>query len=276
MKFLEAKESFSQYYTKKYTFINDKNRTVEFVYVDRPPEHIICISCMYGCPIWCWFCKSWTKFFGNLTFEDMREILKYIAEDKKLFITDQEIVFSFMWSWEPLINYENVGKCINKIIETFPNASISIATSGVQIQNLPTLASQISYYPKVQLSFHSPFDEERKKLIPNTADIEEILNILSTYQSMYKVKITLNYIILDSINDSPKHIEWIKKILEKHPSFSFKINEYHEVGTWYTKSKNTEKFIEQLHTEWIFPKIYDTDGVDIWAACGQLFSEKKD
>jgi adenine C2-methylase RlmN of 23S rRNA A2503 and tRNA A37 len=93
------------------------------------------------------------------------------------------------------------------------------------------------------------------------------------YQSSYKTKITLNYIVLDDINDTLAHVQWIKKILEEYP-FSFKINEYHDVWTWYIKSKNTGKFIEQLNKEWIFPKIYDTDGVDIWAACGQLFSEK--
>ncbi len=273
MKFLEAKESFLPNYTKKYTFINDKHWTVEFVYVDRPPEHIICISCMYGCPVWCGFCKSGTKFFGNLSFEDMRWILNYIAEDKKLFTTDQKIVFSFMWSWESLINYENVVQCINKITDTFPTASISLATSWVQIKNLPLLASKIANYPKIQLSFHSPFDEERKKLIPNTADLNVILDILSDYHSKHNAKITLNYIVLDGINDTVKHVKWIKRILEKYP-FSFKINEYHDVGTWYAQSKHRDRFIAQLHKEGIFPKVYDTGWVDIWAACGQLSSEK--
>jgi len=273
MKFLEAKESFLQYYTKKYIFINEQNQTVEFVYVDRPPEHIICISCMYGCPIWCGFCKSWTKFFGNLSFEDMRVILSYIIEDKKLLTNNPKMVFSFMWSWEPLMNYENVALCINKIIEVFPDASLSLATSWVQIQNLLSLASQINYYPKVQLSFHSPFDEERKKLIPHTTDVKEILETLSRYQSIYKAKITLNYIVLDDVNDTLSHVRWIKNILDEYP-FSFKINEYHDVRMWYAQSKHRDEFISQLHKEWISPKIYDTDWVDIWAACGQLSSEK--
>jgi len=273
MKFLEAKESFSPNYTKKYTFINDKHWTVEFVYVDRPPEHIICISCMYGCPIWCGFCKSGTQFFGNLSFEDIRQMLTYIGEDKQLFTADKEIVFSFMWSWEPLINYNTVAQCINKIIDTFPHISLSLATSWAQIQNLLVLASKITNYPKIQLSFHSPFDEERKKLIPNTSGLKEILEVLSLYQSTYSAKITLNYIVLEGINDTVKHVKWIKDILTEYP-FSFKINEYHDVGSWYRQSNRREKFIAQLHEEGIFPKIYDTDGVDIWAACGQLLSER--
>jgi adenine C2-methylase RlmN of 23S rRNA A2503 and tRNA A37 len=106
-----------------------------------------------------------------------------------------------------LINHENIAKCINKIAEVFPDASLSLATSGVQIKNLLLLASQINCYPKIQLSFHSPFDEERQELIPNTANLKEILDALSLYQSSYKTKITLNYIVLDDINDTLAHVQ---------------------------------------------------------------------
>jgi adenine C2-methylase RlmN of 23S rRNA A2503 and tRNA A37 len=228
---------------------------------------------MYGCPIWCCFCKSWTTFFGNLSFDDMWWIITYISKDKDLFTKNKEIIFSFMWSWEPLINYDNVAKCINNIMKTFNNVSISIATSWVQINNLSLLTSQITYFPKIQLSLHSPFDDERKKLIPNTCNLKEIFDILSLYQSKYKAKVILNYIVLNRTNDSFKHVNWLKKILDEY-QFSLKINQYHDVETWYIQSKKIWKFIEQLNKQGIFPKIYETDWVDIWAACWQLFSKK--
>jgi len=268
MKFLNSSESFSNFYVKKYNFIGKNNKIVSSVYIDRKDKDIICLSCMFGCPVKCKFCKSGQSYFGNLEYNDIIYMINYIYNDKKL-SENKKIIFSFMGSGEPLLNYKNVYKTINYINKEYKNISISLSISGANMNKFRSFVSNLETYPKIQFSLHSAYNDERKEIIPLTDNLDYILNELYYYKMLSDKEIELNYILLNNINDSSSHINVLIDILKKY-LFKLKINEYHDVNLGINESANKDKFIVLLNENNIFPEIYSTDGVDIGAACGQL------
>jgi len=274
MKLLEIHTSTGNYLAKKYVFLGDNGYTVSSIYVDRIDKDIICVSCMYGCPVGCVFCKSGENYHGNISSEDMNFMCDYIAKDNK-FSDEKRKVFSFMGSGEPLLNYHNVHKTINYIHLTYKRYSVSVSLSGIGVlKNFKYFIQNMYSVPKIQFSLHSPFDGERKLMIPNSDNIDSILDVLDEYSRESNTYIELNYILLEGINDTPKHADELSKLIINNDKFLLKINEYHEINNTYGESKHKKAFINYLNFLGIVPEIYSTDGVDIGAACGQLNTEK--
>ncbi len=261
MRIIRTEEQNKPHYTKKYVF--EGKSEVSSIYIDRKNKDIICISSMYGCPVKCEFCKSGERYEGRLTHEEIIFMINHIVIDKKL--GGKRIVFSFMGSGEPLLNTINIAKTINFISKKFVNYSVSISISGAGILNFKELINNIQIFPQIQFSLHSPFEDERRNLIPLTSSLDTILPILKNYDG----NVEINYILLEKINDSNEHAKKLAELLKKY-DFKLKINEYHKVNIKYSESKNKQIFIGKLMEESINPEIYATDGVEIGAACGQL------
>ena len=178
-----------------------------------------------------------------------------------------------MGSGEPLLNINEVSGSI-KELSKISGSYFSISISGIAIDNLDFLAKDkdIIKKPKIQFSLHSPFNPQRRELIPKTEDIEKVLAKLQLYRENTGKDIDLNYILLDNINDTPAHCEKLLDIINQ-TGFNLKINEYHPVSSGFLESKNKEKFVLWLRENEVYPEVYATDGADISAACGQLVSE---
>jgi adenine C2-methylase RlmN of 23S rRNA A2503 and tRNA A37 len=272
MKFIKSYESNEGYYSKKYIFL-DEGRSIEAVFIDKPDKNILCLSCMYGCPVGCAFCKSGETYFGKVSYRGMKDMIEFIVKDQHLVKCQKKILFSFMGSGDIMLNYLEVAKCINYLASSYKNLSISISVSGAAIENLSFLSKKLDYLPKLQFSFHSPFDKERKKIIPATRSLSKIFEELKLYRERSGGNITLNYVLLEDVNDSQEHVRGIVGLIKEF-GFNLKINGYHKVNDIYSESSKKEKFIKELIGEGISPEIYFTDGVDIGAACGQLMSTK--
>jgi len=272
MKCIKVLSSSKDYPTKKYIFEN-KGKSVEASYVNRGNKNIVCVSCMFGCPVKCKFCASGKTYYGNLTSKNMISIVNSII--KKEVKNSNKILISFMGSGEPLLNLEEVLKSISYFHSKIANSHFAISVSGTKINNLSKLAeySVQSKIPiKIQLSLHSPFDSERKTLIPTTSNIDEIFKMINKYKKVSNNPVELNYILLNKVNDSVKHAKALASLIKKY-KFDIKINEYHNVGLGFTESQNKTNFIGILNKLSIFPELYSTDGQDINAACGQLVSQ---
>lgn len=280
MKLLEIQESKFNYLAKKYIFIGDNGYTVSSVYIDRMDKDIVCLSCMYGCPVGCGFCKSGENYYGKISSADMNFMCDYIAKDNN-FTEEKRKVFSFMGNGEPLLNHSQVANTINYIGNTYKNYKVSVSLSGPDIGLFPQFIKNIKVQlPKFQFSLHSPFNQERESLIPYTSNLELIWDVFNDYLNAHSdEKIELNYVLLNGINDSDWHSTMLAGIINllndiSNNKYLLKINEYHLVNPKYFESVNKDNFIKKLKEFNIIPEVYSTDGVEIGAACGQLNSQQ--
>lgn len=266
MKLKKILISKGDFLTKKYIFENG-GKTIEAVYVDRVNKNIICMSCMFGCPVKCKFCASGETYFGKLNSHEMNEIIFEIVSKESL-NQEKKLLISFMGTGEPCLNLDSIIKTIEFISQKYPKSYFAISISGTASKKLEKLNNVKNKNVKIQFSLHSPYDDERKNLIPLTDNIGNIFAILSTLN----FDIEINYLLLNNINDSETHAIELCNLV-RGTNYSLKINEYHAVGKGFIESMNKQNFISILKKERICFETYATDGVDIGAACGQLKSK---
>jgi 23S rRNA (adenine2503-C2)-methyltransferase len=267
MKLENIISSNKQFLVRKYVFEKD-GKNVESVFVDRGNKNIICLSSMFGCPVRCKFCASGTNYFGKLSRNDILDMVYEIIEEEDIDY-DKKLLISFMGSGEPLMNIISVRDSIKKLSEKIPGTYFALSFSGARIDNLSLLDGVDNSKIKLQFSLHSPYDSERKAMIPLTDDLGKILYLLSN--SPFDLEI--NYCLMNDVNDSVRHALDLSELIKQH-NFKLKINEYHDVGNNFKTSRNNESFFEVLKNKGVDFEYYSTDGVEIGAACGQLKSKK--
>ncbi len=247
----------SIYPTIGFDFLFD-NLIIPAVHVERKEKHIICVSCMKGCPIGCKFCSSGKNYFGLLDkrqiYTMVYNILKYIPNNKK------DVLLSFMGAGEPSLNSSNIIKSIEKIDNMVDRFAIS--TSGVGIS---TLSEFDIKNMKIQLSVHSVNDVQRKRMIPSVK-LDEIMSEIS---KMNNVKIDYNFIFIKNLNDNKEIYNEIINWCDKWGIEKIKVNKFHPQNG-YIESQNKNYIIEKIKYSGIIVEEYETDGADINVSCGQM------
>ena len=221
----------------------------------------------------CSFCAS-TKggLIRNLTPSEMAGQI-YLVENK-FGISISNIVL--MGSGEPLDNYENVIRFFDIIHDergkNLSNRSITISSCGIvpKIRELSKLNRPIN----LAISLHSPFDEERKKIMPitNRYSIEEVLSASKEYSEKTGTRITLEYTLIKDVNDreiDADELIRITKGMKVHVNL-IPLNPIKEYNRGKTSGKGAKKFQNLLLKGGINATIRRELGSDISASCGQL------
>lgn len=269
---------FEEYHSKldetvKFLFeLNDGN-LIEGVLLKYEHGYSQCISTQVGCRMGCSFCAS-TKggLIRNLTPSEMAGQI-YLVENK-LGINISNIVL--MGSGEPLDNYENVIRFFDIIHDergkNLSNRSITISSCGIvpKIRELSKLNRPIN----LAISLHSPFDEERKKIMPitNRYSIEEVLSASKEYSEATGTRITLEYTLIKDVNDreiDADELIRITKGMKVHVNL-IPLNPIKEYNRGKTSGKGAKKFQNLLLKGSINATIRRELGSDISASCGQL------
>lgn len=269
---------FEEYHSKldetvKFLFeLNDGN-LIEGVLLKYEHGYSQCISTQVGCRMGCSFCAS-TKggLIRNLTPSEMAGQI-YLVENK-FGISISNIVL--MGSGEPLDNYENVIRFFDIIHDergkNLSNRSITISSCGIvpKIRELSNLNRPIN----LAISLHSPFDEERKKIMPitNRYSIEEVLSASKEYSEATGTRITLEYTLIKDVNDreiDAGGLIRITKGMKVHVNL-IPLNPIKEYNRGKTSGKGAKKFQNLLLKGGINATIRRELGSDISASCGQL------
>lgn len=269
---------FEEYHSKldetvKFLFeLNDGN-LIEGVLLKYEHGYSQCISTQVGCRMGCSFCAS-TKggLIRNLTPSEMAGQI-YLVENK-FGISISNIVL--MGSGEPLDNYENVIRFFDIIHDergkNLSNRSITISSCGIvpKIRELSKLNRPIN----LAISLHSPFDEERKKIMPitNRYSIEEVLSASKEYSEATGTRITLEYTLIKDVNDreiDAGGLIRITKGMKVHVNL-IPLNPIKEYNRGKTSGKGAKKFQNLLLKGGINATIRRELGSDISASCGQL------
>jgi len=261
--------------TKKYLFsTSGENEFIETVLIPENKRQTLCISTQVGCALGCEFCQTGKQGFSrNLNTDEIINQIYSIDEFEKI----TNIVY--MGMGEPLLNTENVLKSIDILTAEWglkiSGKKITVSTVGI----IPNLKDFIVNTPcNIAISLHSPFHEERKRIMPieNKYSIKSVIESIKKLNKEVKKKISIEYIVFKNLNHSKKHVNALAKLLNP---ISCKINlmSNHEIPDIELKSfesKIIEQFAEQLKQKGFNVTIRKSRGKDIKAACGLLTTAK--
>jgi 23S rRNA (adenine2503-C2)-methyltransferase len=256
--------------TKKYLFkvLNDKY--IETAYMPDKERATICVSSQSGCKMGCIFCMTGKQGFqGNLSSNEILNQFRSIPEFSKL------TNMVFMGMGEPLDNLTEVLKSLEVLTSDWgygwSPTRITVSTVGLKNSVLEFLEKSRC---NLAVSLHSPFDEERRKLMPvqKTNTIGEVIDIIRNFDINSQRKISFEYILFKGMNDTPKHIKELARILN---GIKCRINiiRFHKIPGSQFESPDaitTNNFKEALNAKGIITTVRVSRGIDIQAACGLL------
>jgi 23S rRNA (adenine2503-C2)-methyltransferase len=256
--------------------------TVESVLIPTMSRTTACVSSQVGCSLDCKFCATAKlKRLRNLNADEIFDQVVAIDKESKLYngIPLSNIVY--MGMGEPLMNYNNVLKSIEKI--TSPEGlgmsprRITLSTSGVPKMIKKLADDEVKFH--LAVSLHSAIDEIRTQIMPFNAkfplaDLRE--SLVYWYEKTGK-SVTYEYIVWNGINDRE---EDIRALVEFCKAIPCKVNiiEYNPIDDGQFQQGTdvaVAKYMNALEANHITVTLRHSRGKDIDAACGQLANKMK-
>ena len=259
--------------TSKFLLSMYDGQMIETVFMKYHHGNSICISSQAGCAMGCAFCASTIGgCIRNLTAGEMLGQI-YTAMN----IVGEEVSnVVVMGTGEPFQNYDNLLKFV-KIITSEEGYNLSIRNITVSscgiVPNIKRLADEglgITF----ALSLHAPTDEKRKTLMPiaNKYTIAETLEATDYYFKKTGRRITIEYSLMNGINDSSDDAERLGRLLKGrgyHVNL-IPVNPVDERNFKKSSESEVADFKKILEKYGINVTIRRGMGSDIDAACGQL------
>lgn len=260
--------------TKKYLFPGTPGKFIETAYIPDRERATVCVSSQVGCKMGCLFCMTGKQGFqGNLTAGEILNQYRSIPEWRKL----TNIVY--MGMGEPLDNLDEVLKSLEILTSSWGFAMsprrITVSTIGITPAMLQFLENSQAH---LAISLHTPFDEERRKLMPvqQVYPIQEVLSEIRSWDFGRQRRVSFEYILFKDLNDTAAHVNELSRILS---GIKCRINliRFHPIPNTPLESpseKSILAFKEKLNAKGITTTIRASRGQDIWAACGLLSTKK--
>ena len=256
--------------TKKYLFRIPGGHFIESAYIHDGERATLCVSSQAGCRMGCKFCATGRQGLQHsLTAPEILNQIVSLPERDSL----TNVVF--MGMGEPLDNTDNVLRALEIMTSEWgfgwSPTRITLSTAGVA----PELQRFLDA-TKVHLavSLHNPFHEERAAIMPveRAWPIAEVAAILRRYDFTHQRRVSFEYIVMSGLNDSPRHIRELCRLLD---GIKCRINliRFHKIpGSPYFSPDDEAmiRFRDTLTAKGIQTTIRASRGEDIQAACGLL------
>ena len=260
--------------TKKYLFPAG-DRTVEAAYIPDKDRATLCVSTQVGCQMDCLFCAT-----GKQGFEQNLSTAAIVNQVLSLPEFDTLTNIVFMGMGEPLNNYGNLMGALDVLTGEWAlgwsPTRITVSTCGV-IPNLKRFLAESKC--NLAISMHSPFHDERLKIMPieKNYPIKEVIHLMRQHDWHGQRRLSFEYIVFKDLNDTKDHVKEIARLLG---SMRCRVNliRYHAVPGIPLKSPDNATmtwFRDALNDKGIIDTIRASRGQDIDAACG-LLSTKQD
>lgn len=250
---------------------------IETVLIPKDDRMTVCVSSQVGCSLTCKFCA--TGYMDRVRNLEPAEIYDQIVEVRKQCIENYQTPLTnivFMGMGEPLLNYANVLKAIDKL--TSPNGlnisykRITVSTAGVAKMIVKLADDEVKF--RLALSLHAANDDKRNQIMPinETNSLEALKEALKYFYKKTGTKLTYEYIAFENFNDNLKDAEELYQFSKVVPC-KINIIEYNPIDNALFKNTKVEKLIafkEYLEKKGVSVTIRMSRGKDIDAACGQL------
>jgi 23S rRNA (adenine2503-C2)-methyltransferase len=280
----------SQDGTRKWLLQVDKGNAIETVLIPEDDRNTLCVSSQVGCALDCQFCSTARQGFNrNLSVAEIVGQL-WLAEHslrREQHMQEQggaRVISNIvlMGMGEPLLNFDNVITALKLMMDD--NAyglswrRITLSTAGV-VPALERLREQC--HVNLALSLHAPDDDLRNELVPlnKKYPIKDVIEACRRYvEGENRRRITVEYVLLKGVNDTPQHARALIKVLRHLPSKVNLIpfNPFPNSGFERSTPQTIEKFRDILMQADLITVTRKTRGEDIDAACGQLAGKVQD
>lgn len=256
--------------TKKYLYRTSQNHFIESAYIPDGNRATLCISSQAGCRMGCRFCATGRQGLQHSL--STNEILNQIGS-----LPERERLTNvvFMGMGEPLDNLDNLLPALEVLTSAWgfgwSPTRITVSTAGVASRLERFLeATQVH----LAVSLHNPFPYERAEIMPveKAWPIREVVEILRRYDFTHQRRVSFEYIVMSGLNDSPRHIRELCRLLD---GIKCRINliRFHKIpGSPYFSPDDRAMiaFRDALTAKGIHTTIRTSRGEDIQAACGLL------
>lgn len=274
--------------TIKFALKLEGGQEVESVWIPDGERATLCVSSQVGCALECTFCSTAQQGFNrNLKVSEIIGQVWRVAvtiglnnDSARRPITNVVM----MGMGEPLLNVKHVVPAMDLMMDDLAfglsKRRVTLSTSGV-VPALDKLADQIDV--ALAISLHAPNDELRNELVPvnKKYPIEVFLKSVRGYLAKSNAnsgKVTVEYVMLNGINDSTDQAHELAKVLAETPCKINLIPFNPYPGSPYTCSSNSriDRFAKVLIEYGLVVVVRRTRGDDIDAACGQLVGDVVD
>lgn len=260
--------------TKKYLFKAGNGKFIEAAYIPDGDRHTLCVSSQVGCKMGCLFCMTGKQGFqGHLTTGEILNQLRSIPE--RAAITN----IVYMGMGEPFDNPEAVMKSTQILTAEYGFAisvrKVTVSTIGI----IPAMKHFLETSKcNLAVSLHSPFDDERRQLMPiqNVYPVKDVIETIQQYEIGKYRRVSFEYIMFKGINDTRRHVNELARILNK---VNCRINliRFHTIPGTPLEGSDEEvilDFQKALNAKGIVTTIRASRGQDIDAACGLLSTKE--
>ncbi|WP_316796652.1 23S rRNA (adenine(2503)-C(2))-methyltransferase RlmN [Pedobacter agri] len=268
---------FSSDHTIKNTFRLADGNIVEGVLIPLEDRMTACVSSQVGCSLTCKFCATgYMDRKRNLNADEIYDQVVLIDKQAKQNYNNPLTNIVYMGMGEPLLNYANVLKSIERI--TAPDGlnmsykRITVSTAGIakMIKKLGDDGAKFN----LALSLHAADDKKRNEIMPiNEANsLKALADALKYYFAKTKNPVTYEYIVFNHFNDEISDAMDLAKFC-KHIPCKVNLIEYNPISfADFTNAEGDkiDAFSNYLKSQGINTNIRRSRGKDIDAACGQL------
>jgi 23S rRNA (adenine2503-C2)-methyltransferase len=264
--------------TVKSRFRTTDNHMVEGVLIPTDERKTACVSSQIGCSLSCKFCATgYMKRQRNLDFDEIYDEVVLINDQSEKVYQKKLTNIVFMGMGEPLLNYKNVLKAIERI--TSPNGlamsprRITVSTAGVAKMIRQLGDDKVKF--KLAVSLHAANDQKRNEIMPinETNNIKALIDALNYFYQQTGNEITFEYILFKDFNDSKQDAEELVRLYRQVPADLVNIIEYNPIDqALFAKPEEDAiaAFMQHLEKSKVNARLRRSRGKDIDAACGQL------
>jgi len=273
--------------TRKWVIRVDGGSCVESVLIPEGDRATLCISSQVGCSLDCSFCSTGKQGFNrNLS---AAEVIGQVRIAIKSFgpmdpagprrVTNVVL----MGMGEPLMNFDNVVSAVRLMMEDnaygLSKRRVTLSTAGVvpAIDKLKEVTDV-----SLAISLHAPNDELRDQLVPinKRYPIKELIAACNRYLDNLNDRrvITIEYTLIDGVNDLPAHARELGKLLKQVPCKLNLIpfNPFPNSGYQRPSEESIQLFKQLMLKAGVLTTVRRTRGDEIDAACGQLVGQVED
>lgn len=270
--FVKVQESIDG--TKKYLFPTIQQKFIETAMIPEGDRKTVCVSSQVGCKMGCLFCMTAKQGFqGQLTAGEIVNQIRSINESGEV----SNIVY--MGMGEPFDNLPEVLKSIEILTSEW---GYGMSPRRITVSTIGIIPGMLTFLEKSEahlaVSLHTPFHEERQKLMPVQVayPIDEVISEIKSWDFGRQRRISFEYIVFEGLNDSQAHVRELSRLLN---GLRCRINliRFHPVPGTPLKSPGEETlqyFKNELNKKGILTTIRASRGQDIYAACGLLSTKE--
>jgi 23S rRNA (adenine2503-C2)-methyltransferase len=238
----------------------------------------LCMSSQAGCAMACEFCA--TARMGLHRNLSVGEIVSQVFLARRELTSDEHLTnYVFMGMGEPLANYQRLIKALSIMTSEWGMGisprRITVSTVGI----VPMMERLVTEIPvRIAVSLHATTNELRDRLAPinKRYPLEVLLDACERLPLKQRERITFEYVMLRGVNDSPDDARRLVKLLAPlrgKVNLIF-FNAFEASGFATSPRAAVEDFQGILRKGNLTATIRESRGLDIAAACGQLYAEQ--